>query len=911
MLKEGYTSLTRVQELSIPKVLSGKHVVIVAPTGSGKTEAALFPILSEMVRRGYTRRISALYVTPLRALNRDILRRIKSISVRLGIEVSVRHGDTPSSLRRAMSLQPPHILITTPETLSYILVNPRLREALKSVRWVVVDELHELIESKRGSQVALNLERLEELAGRFQRIGLSASIGDVEAAKRFLAYGRAVEEVVIEGVRDMDVRLVMGYYSVDPSEKFNTLAELIRRHRTTIVFTNTRDEAELIGRRLAELGLDARVHHGSLSRDVREEVERLLRDGLVPCVVATSSLELGIDVGSVEAVIQVSSPRQVLKLVQRIGRARHGPGKRAIGYIVADDVLDDIVESAVIVRRATEGLIEKPRLYERPYDVLLHALVGMGLEGGYSVDRAFRVVTRSYPYAQLTYEEFRRLVDKAVEFGYLRLDERGELRSTGRGRLYYMTTTTIVDMASYEVVDTLTGRRIGNLDEEFVVDLEDGAKLVLSGRLWSIVTVDSEAKRVYVEELPEGEALVPSWTGETIPVDYKVSREACGLLRLVAATGRLPPQYASFMSSEAAGYVERVVEEHVRAGHPLPSDRAVVVEYVDGDRPLLVVMSCLGTRGNRGLAYLLLREIGLRYGVSPAYKVDPYRVIIELPYRLPPREILDATTSALTAERPLEALVESMRRSRLFDLLVFNVGRRLGLIPEDADPRTVRAIVTGLRSDDVVSAEAVREGLTRYVDPGVVLGLVEGIRRGTVRVLPEVLPRPSPLVSEGLKYAKAYDRVREGTIPRRMIAELVRRRILGKEVLLVCLHCGHSWVIRVAELGSRINCGRCGYGLIGVSKVVDEDVVRVVRKAIKLGSGYKFGLSKEEEEVFEKLMSSAMLVLDYGRKAVEALVAHGVGPETAKRVLQYEGDDFYVKLYELEKQYLRTRRFWD
>lgn len=911
VFSEGYTSLTPIQELAIPKVMSGNHVLVVAPTGSGKTEAALFPILSEMLSRGYTKRVAVLYITPLRALNRDIMRRVRAISLKLGIEVSVRHGDTPSSLRKLISLRPPHVLVTTPETFSYILVNPKLREALKNVKWVVVDELHELLESKRGSQVSANLERLAEIAGKFQRIGLSASIGDIGTAKKFLAYGRLVEEAVVEGVRDMEIYLVSGYYSVDRLEKIRTLAEVIRKHGTSIVFTNTRDEAELVGRKLSELNIVIKVHHGSLSREEREEAERLLKEGALSCVVATSSLELGVDIGSVEAVIQVSSPRQVLKLVQRVGRARHGPGRRALGYVMCDDSLDDIVESAVIIRRALTGNLEKTRPYEKPYDVLIHTLVGMGLEGGYTIDKAFRALSRSYPYSSLTTEEFKKVVDKAAEFGYIRVEEGGALRATLKGKIFYMTTTTIVDTSSYDVVDSLSRRSIGNLDEEFVVNLEERSSLVLGGRLWRVVTVDPEVHKVYVEEVAEGEALIPSWTGETIPVDYKVAREVCGVLKSAATTGRLPTHYSSFMSKEAVAYVEKLVEEHKRGGYPFPSDKNVVVEYLDSERPLLVVLSCLGTKGNRGLAYLILQELGTAYGMNPAYKIDPYRVVVEIPYRLPSRGVLERVLGALKTEKPLEVLVESMKRSKLFDFLLFNVGRRLGLIPEEADPKVAKAVIVGLRNDEVVAAEAVREGLTRYVDAMVVADLVEGIRKGSVRVELVSSPRLSPLAAEGLKDVKAYDRVRGATIPKKVVAEVVKRRILEKEVLLICLHCGHSWAARVRDLENKVSCSKCGYGLVGVSKNLSEDVVRVAGRAIKLGRAYRFKLSSEEVEIFEKLMDSAVLVLDHGRKAVEALAAYGVGPETAKKALQYDGDEFYVKLYELEKLFVKTRRFWD
>jgi ATP-dependent Lhr-like helicase len=910
VIEEGYTTLTPVQEVAIPKILSGRNVIIVAPTGSGKTEAAIFPILSQMVSRGLLRRISAIYITPLRALNRDIVRRVMRIASKLGIEVAVRHGDTPTSLRRLLSLKPPHILVTTPETFAYILIDQRLREALGNVRWVVVDELHELIESKRGVQVAVNLERLVELAGEFQRIGLSASIGDVGLAKNVLAFGRRVEEVVVHDPRDMDIQVVMRYTSIDPSAKFQLIADLVRKHGTAIVFTNTRDEAELVGRRLSELGLNVRVHHGSLSREEREEVERLLKEGKLDAVVATSSLELGIDIGAVNVVVQVSSSRQALKLVQRVGRARHRPGERALGYVVCDDVLDDVAESLVLARRAKAGLMEKGKAYEKPYDVLIHTLVGMGLEGGYTRERAYEVVRRSYPYSSLTYEEFLKVVDKTVELGYLKIS--GELlEASERGRIYYVTTTTIVDTAAYDVVDSLSKRKLGTLDEEFVIDLVTDTKLVLGGRLWKVLSVDYERHRVYVEELSAGEALIPSWTGETIPVDYRVAREVCGLYEVIARTGRLHPNYIALADPESVGYIERIVREHVAKGYVTPSDRRLIAEVVNSERPLVVLMSCLGTKGNRALAYLVLYNLYARYGISPAYKVDPYRVVIELPFRLPSEVLLSSILEALSGGNVMELVIEGVRKSRLFEYLLFNVGYRLGLIPRGLEPKVVRAIVSKLHSDDVISSEAIREGLTRYIDVEPLLNLVRRLMSSPSSLVLYERADPSPIALEGLKYLRPFDRVKDGAIPRKMISEIVRRRVQEKVITLVCLSCGYSWKSRVRDLPERIRCQRCGYGLIGVSKVPDDRVVEIARKAIKLGRDYRFGLSEEEVKVFEKLVDTAILVLDFGKRAVEALSAHGVGPEAAKRALQYAGDEFYVKLYELEKQYIKTRQYWD
>ncbi|MCD6428563.1 MAG: DEAD/DEAH box helicase [Desulfurococcales archaeon] len=912
----GYKELTEVQEKAIPKVLTGRHTLIVAPTGSGKTEAALFPIISKMLSTNYRRRIAVIYITPLRALNRDLVKRLGTICSALGLDVAVRHGDTPQSRRKLIAERPPHILITTPETLAYLLVNNRMRAHLRSVRWVVIDEFHEIMGSKRGSQLLVNLERLKEICGSYQRIALSASIGNVNLAKEMLAPGKVVEEVVIPKVRKTDI-MVVPLSPLGRAGDVSVLADLIKKYGRVLIFTNTRDEAELYGSKLRAAGLNIRVHHGSLSRSEREEVEEKLRAGQLDAVVATSSLELGIDVGCINAVIQVSSPRQVCKLLQRIGRSMHKGWLAARGTVAVEFNADKILESVVIARRTLEGVLETPRPFAKPLDVLAHTLVGIGIEGGScTVDKAYSIVTRSYPFLSLRFDEFLSVLYFLSDLGYIRL--RGDvIEGTTKGRIYYLTTTMIVDTLQYSVIDVLTRRQIGGLDEEFVaMSVEEGTNLILGGKVWKVLAVDDESRKVFVEVQEAEEAYIPSWLGESIPVDYKVAREVCGIRRLIAL-GYKPEWLSKLAGSELIKYVESIVKDHVQRGYLLPSENNVVIEVSGTQRTLLVIHVCLGTLGNRALSLIITGVISKLLGANAHVKIDPYHIYIELPYKLPENTvkiIVNKVFKELNNDELMDILNYSIKDTALFKFVAFKILSRVGLIPKGAPSNVVKSIITRYSSNELVRREVMNEILTKYLDLEPVKLLLNRIREGRTRLTIVTVPGSlSPLASEGLKMPGGYEKVRTQYLPRDIVAELIKRRILSKEVLLICMVCGHYWSSKIADLPERISCPKCRFSLIGVSFNSDKnEVIETVRKGLKAGKNYKFVLSPKEKEVFEKLMDTAELVLNYGRKAVTALASYGVGPKVAKRILFISDEkEFYFKLHELEKQYIRTRRYWD
>ncbi len=906
--KVGISEFTEIQELAIPKVMGGRHVLISAPTGSGKTEAVLLPVMSELLN-GERHPISAVYVTPLRALNRDVFLRIRRLGREVGIKVAVRHGDTSARARRAIIESPPDILVTTPETLAYLLISEGMRKHLQHVRWVVIDEFHELLSSKRGTHLLADLERLKNISGYFQRVALSATVGDVRLAAEALAPGKVVDVAEVPGVRSSELKVIAPPPS--PEGKIDVIVSLIKENKPVLIFTNTRDEAEWLSVKLRSRGLRVRVHHGSLSKAEREEVEKELRGGKVDAVVSTSSLELGIDVGEIKSVIQSSSPKQVMKFVQRVGRSLHRFGEVAKGFIVTELSGDDMIESLVIARRAKAGDVEAIKPYRNSLDVLAHVLVGMGLEGFLDPDESYETVRRSYPYLSLDYGTFSEVFDRLTFMKYLKL-ENGAIRATFRGKMYYLKTTMIVDTEQYRVIDSLTYRTVGKLDSDFVrISVSEGATIVLSGRYWRVLAVDDSENKIFVEEVGGEEALIPSWVGENIPVDYKVAREVCGLRRLIALR-HVPKGYASLGNDLLFNYLNTLLRNHISRNYPLPHEGLLLVESVSGSRThLLIVHACLGSRGNRALSYLLMYPFVKYLGVEPRVKVDPYRVYLEIPPHISLGAAVRNVMSSLSTSEPSIHVKEMLLRSGLGALITHRVLSRIGVIPREAPSQVVKVLIRKYVNDPLITSEVVNEAFTRYLDVEVLKELLAGVKEGRISVKVIEVSAPSPIGGEGLKLGAGFDRVRGTHLPKNLIAELVKRRLLSRDVRLYCMVCGYSWSARISDLPERVKCPRCGNSLVA-PHFGKEDVSGIVRKGLKAGRRYKFVLSGEERKVFEELLDSADLVLTYGRKAVEALGAKGVGPHTARRLLGINEDvSFYSSIYEAERTYLRTRKFWD
>ena len=610
---------TPAQAQAWPAIATGEHVLISAPTGSGKTLAAFLwaidRLASEQAPQG--RRTRLVYVSPLKALSYDIERNLRAPLRGIGadLKVAIRTGDTPQRERQAMLRRPPDILITTPESL-YLMLTSRAQEMLAGAEWCIVDEIHAVASTKRGAHLALTLERLARTAGRdVQRIGLSATQSPLEEVARYLVGPRRTCRIVDTGVRkQLDLRIHVPVESmVEPDAApapeldpllggtestrrsiwpaiYPELLELVRAHHSTILFVNARRGAERLALRLNELAGEeiARAHHGSLAREERLVIEEMLKAGELPCLVATSSLELGIDMGAVDLVIQVESPKSVARGLQRIGRAGHSVGDVSCGRIFPK-FRADLLECAVIARRMREGAIESTVVPRNPLDVLAQQVVAIAAasEDPVAVDDLYELVTATHTFSDLPRTQLENVLDMldgrypSSEFAELRpriVWDRvgGTLRARpGAGQLAVTNAGTIPDRGLFAV--TLPdGRRVGELDEEMVYEARLGQTFLLGATTWRIEEIGRD--RVIVTPAPGLPGAVPFWKGDGIGRPRELG-EAIGAFSRWAV--EQPPETLEAeydLDRRAARNLSEFLREQQAATRVVPSDRAIVVE---------------------------------------------------------------------------------------------------------------------------------------------------------------------------------------------------------------------------------------------------------------------------------------------------------------------------------------------
>src|SRR6478752_9414007 len=544
--ERAFAGPTPAQTAGWPAIATGGHVLIQAPTGSGKTLAAFLSAIDRLTADP-GRGLRLLYVSPLKALNYDVERNLRGplAGLRSELRVAVRTGDTPQKERAAMLREPPDILITTPESL-FLLLTSRARELLRRVDTLILDEVHAVAGTKRGAHLALSVERLERLVdGPFQRIGLSATQRPMEEIGRFVSGAREIELVDAGTAKELDLQVVMPLEDMREPEQtsiwpsiYPELLRLVQEHRSTILFVNNRRLAERLALRLNELAEReiARAHHGSLAREQRVEIEELLKAGEIPCLVATSSLELGIDMGAVDLVLQVESPKSVARGLQRIGRAGHDLGAVSKGRIFPK-FRADLLESAVVAKAMREGAIEETQIPRNPLDVLAQQIVAICAEDEISVGDLHELVRRAYPFAELSRAQLENVLDMLA--GRYPSDEFAELRPriiwdrtagvirgrSGVRRLAVTNAGTIPDRGLFGVHLIDGGGRVGELDEEMVYEARAGQTFLLGASTWRIEEITRD--RVLVSPAPGVPGAVPFWKGEGVGRPYELG-EAIG-----------------------------------------------------------------------------------------------------------------------------------------------------------------------------------------------------------------------------------------------------------------------------------------------------------------------------------------------------------------------------------------------
>jgi ATP-dependent Lhr-like helicase len=886
-LKEvGIEQLSDLQISAFNNISSGKDVLIIAPTGSGKTESAVIPILNEMLKREKVNGIFLLYITPLKALNRDMLRRFERLSENLGFSVAVRHGDTLDSERKKQSRKPPQILITTPETFQILFQGRKLREALSNVRYVVIDEVHEMVDSERGVQLSVGLERLRELA-EFKIIGLSATIRD-EISGFLSSSAKVIRDefekeyrfqVIKPEVAEND-ELLSKELNVIPevSAELRMIKEISEKYRSVLIFVNTRQTAEALGLKLKKM-MEVEVHHGSLSREARIDAERRFAEGELKALICTSSMELGIDIGHVDAVIQFNSPREVARLLQRVGRSGHRKERISQGYIIVR-TFDDIMESWIISHKALRNEIEKLRIHHESLDTLANQISAIALEYKMiDVRKVYSILKRAYPYRDLEFDKFLKICEFLANGNIIFFD--GEVISGRRKTRYYFyeNISMIPDEKNYRVVDITTGKTIGLLDESFLSTFS-GEVFAMKGELWRVLSVDEVVK---VEPIAkEGE--IPSWVGEEIPVPFEVAI-AVGKLRREIAKLKDWESVKKFIerrfqtNENAIRTVFDVITRQKEEGYEIPSDTLITIE---GSENVAVINCCFGHRVNETIGRIVALLLSARKGRNVGIEIDPYRI------KLSPANC-DEVTDILLSIHPdsIPDLAErSLIDTNLLQWKIIHSARKFGYLRKESDMSRInlRKLVIKLK-DTPIYEEAVREIFTEKLDIERAKDVIRRIGK-SIRIVKYNSLSPISLESR----EQAFDLL-SPTKPFSAILDMFKKRLENEIAVFHCLNCKYT-VRSPVKLIDDLRCPKCGSNFIAVFNA---------RRKIE-------DFSKKE------LYRIANLVLSHGRRAVLAMNTHGVGAENASRILSRyfrNDDEFYKELMEAEKRYIRTRGFWD
>ncbi len=908
----GFKEPTPPQAEAFPRILAGENVLIVAPTGTGKTEAAFLPILSMLLGEG-SNGIKAVYVTPLRTLNRDILDRLKWWSLKLDLRIAVRHGDTSTSERRIQALKPPDILITTPETFQLLLVGGVLRQHLSALKWIIVDEVHEIADSKRGVQLTILLEKARRIAGReFQLIGLSATVGNPgEVAEFIVGSGRKCSVIYTPVSKMIEVDVIWPDEIFEDSalaEKLMVTREVASRlryiksalskYRSILVFSNTRPTAEMIGSRLKlwDIDLPVHVHHGSLSQVERIRIEEMLREGSIKGVICTSSMELGIDIGYVDFVIQYNSPREVKRLIQRVGRSGHGIGRVSRGVVLVGDS-DNALEAIVLVNLLKREQVEPSKYPPKPLDVLAHEIIGFAVSGKYTLDEVYELVKKAVPYRDLDRDEFNVLVEFLSSIGLLSVIG-GYVRPAGKRTYdyFFKTLSMIPEVRQYYVVDREEKIVVGLLDDFFVSEYcEPGARFIMAGRPWEVLSLTE--KTVYVKPVEDYRSAIPSWIGEEIPVSYDVAQEVGrirGLVEEMAKSGLSLSEVVETLSAKYGANEDTLrkailnVYYMVSKGTPVPTDRRIIVE--DAGDNIIIVHAHFGNKVNRVLGKYLSHTLAGILGIPVYVAEKPYRIILRAEGLC--SEDVEYVLRDLTVEEFKKKVYRAVEESRGFRWRLQQVARRMGVIePEKTLSRADLENLVLYLKDTPPYLEALKEVLYKDMDMERALSVVEMLEREEVEV--KSIRGPTKLTLEYFKFLGGY---MEPRLPekRDIISHIIfKTRILSNIISLGCLDCGNVWSIQVSKLLGGIECPVCFSKNIAFDVIGEEELSSRIRRcrSRKRGKGCRI------------LWDSVRMLREHGVAAVLARAAGFSFREIRRIALHYSGDvDSFLKKLWVEKK---------
>jgi ATP-dependent Lhr-like helicase len=881
--KRGFTQLSDAQKHAIPLIHKGNHLILIAPTGTGKTESAMFPVFNGLLSLHERGGIKALYITPLRSLNRDILARMQWWCGELGLSVGVRHGDTPVAERRRQALSPPDLMITTPETFQALFMGKRLRQHLKNIRYVIIDEIHELAASKRGAQLTVALERLHVYAGEFQRIGLSATVGNPEDIARFLCGERPFSVVQVPVAKQLEISV--RFVGDDFQHQAKTLSSMLKREGSTLVFVNTRVTAEALGHALYER-VDVEVHHGSLSKEVRIDAEERFKRGEIKTLICTSSMELGIDIGRVDHVIQFGSPREVARLIQRIGRAGHQLNTISRGTILATG-FDDLFESLVIVKKAKANDIESVIPHRNAADVLANQVAAISVEYGEIECSKIRDILKRTALFSGCGNLLDDVCRQMEEHRLIRIDG-NRIITTACARRYLAGNLSMIhDERKVPIFDMVSRRTVGTLDESFVVGwVHTGAVFITKGQLWRVLEIADG--KLTVEPAKKALGELPSWEGEQIPVPFAIAKEVGGIRR-----NRNIAEYTT--ERDGILFATKFLTEMDRNRALIPTDSLITLENTDDG---VVCNICAGHKTNEALGRVISILLSARYGTTVGLELDAYRMLLRLPSGVRAVDVKDILVS-LKPDHMSGILRLALKRTALFKWKLVQVAKKFGAIDPDADYEKISIQrLLEFFENTVVQQEAYRELLSDYMDVDTAAAIIGLINQHSI----SVAIGPHSLIGAG-GMLSSRDQIPPPIADQAVIATL-KRRLEQDDIILACMNC-RDWKSRtvVSRVPDRPKCPKCNALLVAALKLYEEEHYAVVRKQKK---------TEEERAIEQRLLKNANIVLSSGKKAIIVLSARGVGPENASRILATltEGDAFYREILKAERNFIQTHRYW-